>query len=64
MITENANGSGLLEADSILLDVELMVARRADELSAASPHGHDFDREYWTRAEQEILAVHSDDHSD
>jgi hypothetical protein len=41
-----------------LLDLQLRVARRADELQQQG--GEPQDRQYWLRAEQEILSVQTD----
>jgi len=44
-------------ADLELFDLQLRVARRADELAKTVPHHRDHSVECWLRAEREVLAL-------
>jgi hypothetical protein len=45
-----------LPIDDPLLELELRVAWRADEISHESGGGRDKDLEYWLQAEREVLS--------
>ena len=57
--TTRKSRSRMDATDDLLLELELRVAQRADELARVSPCGGSArrDRETWTRAEVELLPL-------